>query len=159
MEIRKAKPQDIEQLTKFGLILLKQHSDLDPYFAPTDAVDKVYRKFLEGCLYSEDGLVLVAENNGELVGYAAGEIQARSPIFMIDKNGYINDVFVLKEFRKHGIAKKFLIELKEWFESKGIEYVELSVHAANEIGKKTWTKFGFEAYELKKRVAMAKFDV
>ena len=100
MEIRKAKPQDIEQLTKFGLVLLKQHSELDPYFTPTDTADKLYRKFLESCLYSEDGIVLVAENNEELVGYAVGEIKTRSAIFMITDYGYINDVFVDKEFRK-----------------------------------------------------------
>ena len=159
MEIRKAKQQDIEQVTKYGLILLKQHSDLDPYFTPTETVDKVYRKFLEGCLSSENRLLLVAENKGKLVGYAAGEIQTRSPIFKIAKNGYINDVFVEEEFRKLGIARKFLIELKNWFESKGIAHVELSVLVENEVGKKTWTKFGFEAYEIKKRVEMAKFDI
>ena len=159
IEIRKAIQQDIEQVTNFGLILLKQHSDLDPYFTPTETVDKVYRRFLEGCLNSEDKLFLVAENNGKLVGYAVGEIQKRSPIFMITENGYINDVFVQAEFRKLGIARKFLIELKKWFKTKDIKYVELSVHAKNEIGKKTWAKFGFDAYEIKKRVEMVKFDI
>ncbi|HCY00407.1 MAG TPA: hypothetical protein DG754_09740 [Bacteroidales bacterium] len=159
MKIRKANLHDIEQVTKYGLILLKQHSELDPYFTPIGTVDKVYRNFLERCLSSEDRLLLVAENNGKLVGYAAGEIQARSPIFKITKNGYINDVFVKGEFRKLGVAKKFLIELKKWFESKGIEYIELSVLAKNEIGKKTWAKFGFNAYEIKERVEMESFNI
>ena len=83
MEIRKARLQDIEQVTKFGVTLLKQHSDLDPYFTPVKTVDEIYRKFLEGCLDSEGKLFLVAENDGELVGYAVGEIQLRSPIFKI----------------------------------------------------------------------------
>jgi len=159
MNIRKATQQDIEQLTKYGIILLKQHSDLDPYFEPIETVDTVYRKFLEGCLNSDDKLLLVAEKNGELLGYAAGIIQARSPIFKINENGYINDVFVLEEFRKLGIAKMFLIELKKWFESKGIKYIELSVHAKNAVGKKTWANFGFEAYEMKERVAIEDFNI
>ena len=159
MEIRKAKLQDIEQVTKYGLILLKQHSDLDPYFTPIETVGEVYRKFLEGCLHSEDKLLLVAEIDGKLVGYAAGVIQTRSPIFRIAENGYINDVFVEEAFRKLGIAREFLTELKKWFESKGIKHVELSVLAGNEVGKKTWTKFGFEVYEIKKRVEMGKFKI
>ena len=159
MEIRKAKPQDIEQITKFGVILLKQHSDLDPYFTPVKTVDKVYRKFLEGCLDSEDKLLLVAENNGKLVAYTVGEIQSRSLIFEISENGYINDVFVVEEFRKLGIARKFLSELKNWFKSKDIKYIELSVHAKNEIGIKTWAKFGFDDYEIKKIVEMEKFNI
>ena len=159
MKIRKAKLQDIEKVTNYGLILLKQHSDLDPYFVPSDAVEEVYRNFMEQSLLSEDRLLLVAEIDGKLVGYAAAEIQARSPIFRIAKNGYINDVFVEEEFRKLGIAREFLTELKKWFESKGIKHVELSVLADNEVGKKTWAKFGFETYEIKKRVSMGKFKI
>ncbi|HKM92114.1 MAG TPA: GNAT family N-acetyltransferase [Prolixibacteraceae bacterium] len=159
MEIRKAKQQDIEQVTNYGTILLKQHSDLDPYFTPTKTADKVYRKFLERCLDADDKLFLVAENNGKLIAYAVGEIQTRSPIFEITENGYINDVFVLEEFRKLGIARMFLVELKKWFISKGLKHVELSVHAKNEVGKKTWARFGFDAYEIKKRVKMENFKI
>ena len=159
MEIRKAKLQDLEQVTKFGLVLLKQHSDLDSYFTPIDTVVIAYRNFLESSLNSENRLLLVAEKNGKLMGYAAAEIQARSPIFKITENGYINDVYVKDEFRQLGIAGKFLTELKNWFESKNIKHVELSVLANNEVAKKTWAKFGFESYELKKRVEMRDFII
>lgn len=159
MKIRKAKQQDIDQLTKYGNILLKQHSDLDPYFTPIENADKTYRKFLETSLNSEDKILLVAEDNGKLLGYAVAEIQTRSPIFKISKNGYINDVFVLEEFRKLGVASKLLVEIKNWFKAKDVKYIELAVLANNEIGKKTWAKFGFEAYEIKERVEMKKFNI
>lgn len=159
MEIRKAKLQDLEQVTKFGLVLLKQHADLDPYFTPIETVDNVYRKFLEGCLNSENKLLLVAEKEGKLMGYAAAEIQKRSFIFKIAENGYINDVYVEEEFRKLGIARMFLTELKNWFNSRNIEYIELSVLASNEVGKKTWAKFGFEAFEIRERVEMGDFKI
>ncbi|MDD2385237.1 MAG: GNAT family N-acetyltransferase [Bacteroidales bacterium] len=159
MKIRKAKQKDIEQLTKYGNILLKQHSKIDPYFTPIENADKIYRKFLESSLNSENKLLLVAEKNEKLLGYAVAEIQTRSPIFKISKNGYINDVFVLEEFRKLGIATKFLLELKKWFKAKDIIYIELSVLANNEIGKKTWEKFGFDAYEIKERVEIKKFNI
>ncbi|HLS29833.1 MAG TPA: GNAT family N-acetyltransferase [Flavobacteriaceae bacterium] len=159
MEIRKAKPEDLDQLTQYGMNLLKQHSEFDTYFTPIEKADEIYRMFLEGCLNSENKVLLVAEKEGQLFGYAAGEIQTRSPVFKVAQNGYINDVFVEEEFRKLGIARKFLKTLKKWFESRHIEHIELSVLAKNEIGIKTWQKFGFEAYELKKRVAIENFDV
>lgn len=159
MKIRKAKPEDLNQLTQYGLNLLNQHSELDPYFTPTENADKIYRIFLEGCLDSENKVLLVAEKDEQIIGYAAGEIQTRSPVFKVAQHGYINDVFVEEEFRKLGIAKKFLKTLKKWFKSRHIEHVELSVLAKNEIGIKTWARFGFEAYELKKRVAMENFNV
>ena len=159
MEIRKANQQDIDQVTKFGIILLKQHSDLDPYFTAVESVDKVYRKFLESCLNADGKLLLVAESNDKLMGYAVGVIQERSSIFEITENGYINDVFVAEEYRERGIAKKFLKELKQWFESKNIKYVELTVHAKNSIGKKTWAHFGFDAFEIIQRVEIDKFNI
>ncbi|MFA6617972.1 MAG: GNAT family N-acetyltransferase [Candidatus Neomarinimicrobiota bacterium] len=159
MNIRKAEPQDIEDLVKHGLSLLKQHSELDPYFTPSDTADKIYQKFFDGCLHSEDKLLLVADNKGKVVAYAAAEIQARSPVFKIRENGYINDIFVEKEFRKLGIARKFLKEFKEWFKSKNIDYVELSVLANNQIAQKTWGKFGFNSYKNKQRVEMGAFNI
>ncbi len=159
MKIREAKSQDIEQVTQFGVRLLKQHADLDPYFVPVKNINKLYQKFLERCLDSKDYLFLVAEENGKLAGYAVGEIQTRAAVFKISENGYINDVFVDEEFRKLGIAKKFLSELKKWFKDKNIKYVELSVHVKNEIGKKTWEKFEFDTYEIKKRVEMKNFKI
>lgn len=159
MKIRKANLNDIEQVTKYGIALLEQHSHFDPYFTPTKTADKVYRNFLEKSLSADDRFLLVAEKNGKLIGYTAAEIQARSPIFQITKNGYINDVFVEPEYRKLGIARKFLTELKGWFQSKDIDYVELSVLTKNEIGKKAWAKFGFDAYEIKERVEMMSFKI
>ena len=145
--------------SKMRSALSHPYSDLEPYYTPNKNVERVYRKFLERSLDAEDSLFLVAENNGELVGYAVGEIQKRSLIFEIAENGYINDVFVLEEFRKHGIARMFLRELKEWFQSKGILYVELSVNDKNIIGKKTWQKFGFAPCEIKNMVTMENFFI
>lgn len=159
MKIRKAQLSDIEEVLEHSLVLLKQHSDLDPYFTPTKTAAKTYRKFLERSLDAEDSLFLVSEKDEKLIGYAVGEIHKRSPIFEIAEYGYINDVFVIQEYRKHGIAKMFLRELKDWFKIKKLMYIELSVHAKNEIGKTTWKKFGFNAYEIKKAVSLEDFIV
>ena len=88
--------------------LIKQHSDLNPYFIAVESVDKAYRKFLESCLDADDKLLLVAESNGKLMGYTIGVIKERSQIFEINENGYIRDIFVKEEYRECGIAKDIL---------------------------------------------------
>lgn len=94
------------------------------------------------------------------MGYAVAEIQTRSQIFQITENGNINDVFVEEEFRKTRYSQyDFERTQKKWFKIKKVQYVELSVLAKNEIGKKTWVKFGFDAYEIKERVEMTKFNI
>ncbi|MBI2638094.1 GNAT family N-acetyltransferase [Candidatus Peregrinibacteria bacterium] len=159
MEIRKAKLKDIKQITDYGVSLLKQHYELDTYFAPAKNLYEVYRKFFKGCVYSKNRYLLVAEEKGKIVGYAIGELGSRPPVFKIRKFGFISDVFVEKNFRKLGIAKQFLLELKKWFKSKKLNHIELTVHVKNEIGKKAWAKYGLEDYIIKKRVEMEKFSI
>ena len=159
MEIRKAKLKDIKKIIEYGVGLLKQHYAFDSYFAPAKNVHEVYKKFFKGCIYSKNRLLLVAEENGEIIGYAVGELSSRPPVYKIRKMGYISDVFVEKNFRKLGIAKQFLHVLKKWFKAKNIKHIELSVHVKNEIGKKAWAKYGLEDYMIKKRVEMEKFNI
>jgi len=158
MIIRKAKLKDIKKITEYGVSLLKRHYAFDPYFAPSKNVNEVYRKFFKGCIYSKNRLILVAEENNKIIGYAVGKICSRPPVFKIRKFGQISDVFVKKNFRKLGIAKQFLQELKKWFRSKNLKHIELSVHKKNEVGKKAWTKYGLEDSMIKKRVEMGKFN-
>lgn len=159
MEIRKATLKDIKQMIDCALSLLKYHYDFDPYFAPVKNVKDVYQKFFKRCIYSNKRHLLVAEENKKIIGYALGELGSRPPVFKIRKIGFINDVFVERKFRKLGIAKQFLLELYKWFKSKKLEYIELTVHVKNEIGKKAWTKYGFEDYMVKQRIKMGKFDI
>lgn len=158
MKIRKAKPKDIEQVTEYGVSLLKQHYDFDSYFAPAKNVHEVYQKFFKSCIHAKNRNLLIAEENGKIVGYAVGELGSRPPVFKIRKFGFISDVFVEKKFRKQGISKQFLLELKKWFKSKNLKHIELTVHVKNEVGKKAWGKYGFEDYIIKKKVGMEKFN-
>lgn len=159
MVIRKAKLRDVKQVTEYGVSLLKLHHEFDPYFAPAKNVYEVYRKFFKGCIYSKNRRLLVAVEKGEIVGYAIGELSSRPPVFKIRKIGFVSDIFVEKKFRKLGIAKQFLRELKIWFKSKKLKHIELTVHVKNEVGKKAWAKYGLEDYIIKKRVEMNKFNI
>lgn len=157
MRIRRACIEDIDLVIDFGMRLLDQHADIDKYFTPSKDAEKIYRLFLKRSLELEDNIFLVAEDDSKLLGYAVAEIQSRSKVFVEDKNGYINDVFVIDEYRKKGIANMFLKEIRNWFISKDIKYVELTVHPNNEIGRKTWSKLGFKDFELKQRIDLEHF--
>lgn len=152
MLIRKAKLKDVPKVTEYAIGLLKYHNDLDSYFAPAKDFKEEYRKHIKKCVYSKNRLLLVAEEDNEIVGYAMGELGSRPPIFKIRKFGFVSDVFVYEKFRKSGIAKLFLKELFKWFKFKKLQHIELTVHAKNEIGAKAWAKHGFEDYMRKQRL-------
>ena len=159
MEIRKAKLKDITQITNYGLELLKYHQGIDLYFTPDKNAKEFYQKLFKKFIYSKNSNLLVAEDCGKIIGYALGGIHPRMPIFKIKRIGSINDIFIIKKFRKTGISKLFLIEMKKWFKNKKIKYIELSVHIENKIGKKVWLRYGFEDYMLKQRIEIEKLHL
>ena len=159
MKIRKAKLKDLTQIVDCGLALLKYHHEIDSYFSPDKNAKVVYQKFFKKCIYSNKSYLLVAENQGIIVGYAVGGIYSRMAFFKIKQIGSINDMFVKEEFRNAGIARFFLVEMKKWFKYKKIKYIELSMHMKNELGRKVWLKYGFKDYMIKQRVEISKLKL
>ena len=93
---------------------------------------------------SEDGLVLVAVDNGKVVGYSLSEIRTANPGFHREKYGYIDDAAVTASHRRRGIGRIMLVEIMNWFRSKKIRRVELNTAAQNLTANSFWRKQGFE---------------
>jgi Predicted acetyltransferase len=76
----------------------------------------------------EGKLVLLAEDEGEPVGYAFGEL---------DPQGYahVNIVYVVPERRRQGVAKALLTAFGERAREQGIEHLTLDVATRNEAGR------------------------
>lgn len=87
----------------------------------------------------EGKLVLLAEDDGEPVGYAFGEL---------DPQGYalVNIVYVVPERRRQGITKALLAGFGERARAAGIEYLTLDVATSNEVGREVWRRLGFKEW-------------
>ncbi len=154
MLIRKATIADLPFITKFAVELINLHADFDPYYEPAKNVKDVYFKCFKSYIGSSSKLLLVAVDVGEIIGFAAGEICGRAPVFAIKKNGLISDIYVEKTWREKGVAQLFISKLFDWFKTKKVPCVELTVHVKNEVGQKVWAKYGFKTYMSKQRVEM-----
>ena len=84
----------------------------------------------------EGKLVLLAEDEGEPVGYAFGEL---------DPHGYahVNIVYVVPERRRQGVTKALLAAFGERAREQGIEHLTLDVATRNEVGREAWRRLGF----------------
>jgi GNAT superfamily N-acetyltransferase len=157
MIIRRAKFKDIPILSQFAVDLLKYHEEFDVYYAPAKNVKEEYIKYFKFCIRSSLKLLLVAEAEGKLIGYALAEINGRPSVFKIRNIALINDMFIVEKMRNSGIGKKMYLEIIEWVKGQRkkypkLDYVELGVHTKNVIGKKAWLKYGFEEYMSKQRI-------
>jgi ribosomal protein S18 acetylase RimI-like enzyme len=86
---------------------------------------------------SFDGkLVLVAEEDGEALGFVFGEIHP-------NKLAHVNVVYVRPERRRQGINKALLAEFAARARAGGAEHLTLDVATRNQVGQMVWQRLGF----------------
>jgi ribosomal protein S18 acetylase RimI-like enzyme len=61
--------------------------------------------------------------------------------------GYINEVYVLPEQRKKGIAKKLLAKGIAWLQENNCKTIDITVNRKNKPALALYTKYGFERFK------------
>ncbi len=151
MQIRKAKIEDVPRIAEMGVDFMRYLAEIDPYLTPSKEVKKVYLAHFKKAVHSGNRFLLVAEENGKIIGYALAKISRTPPVVKIGRYGVVDDVYLEKKYRGRGIAGQFLEEMYAWFGRKGISNVELYVLPKNKIGRNAWKKYGFKEYTLRLR--------
>ena len=144
IEIRAARPDDIDGLVDLWKELAKTHERLDSRFKLVEKAEDIWRKHILSVISNQDCRVLVAVEAGALVGYINGVIGSMSPIFLQRAHGNIDDLYVAKTHRRRGIATKLLEELLGWFCSRGITRYQTSFSVRNPEAEAFWRSAGFQ---------------
>src|SRR5256885_9052750 len=84
----------------------------------------------------EGMLVLVAEDDGEIAGFAFGETAMHG-------RAHLNVACVRPERRRQGVLKALLAEFAAHARAAGSEHVTLDVDVSNDVGQKVWERLGF----------------
>jgi ribosomal protein S18 acetylase RimI-like enzyme len=92
-----------------------------------------------GRAHLEGKLVLVAEEDGELLGFAFGELAHHG-------HAHLNVGCVRPERRRQGVMTALLAEFASRARTAGSEYVTLDVDVTNEVGQKVWQRLGFAEF-------------
>lgn len=139
MEIIKAGKEHIELLLKVRLEMLKVVNNLPAdYVYASDFVENCRRNFMEG-----NQTDLLCMEDGEVIGCATLCYISMMPTFdhPIGNRAHLMNVYVRKEFRGQGLAKKMLAMLIEEARGRGVTEISLD---ATEMGKPLYEAVGFE---------------
>jgi len=144
MDMISATDSEVPGMVEVWKEFMDFHSHIDPYFARTEEGSSKFEEWLRSLMKSDNALVLVAKEDGQVTAYSLSQICKRHPLFKEVDYGYIYDLAVKSEYRRRGIGKQMLKRILEWFESHHIDRIELMVLAKNQIGYSFWKKHGFE---------------
>lgn len=145
--IRKARIADIPTITELGMELNRQHQGYDPaLYSTTSRAAQMFKDHYRKCIYAPNRAVLAAIVGDQLVAFAVASIRKRPPIYRMKHIGHLDEVFVLKPWRRQGIATAFMDEFRDWFRQKKMTMVTLIVDEDNEVGMKAWDALGYHPY-------------
>ena len=150
MFIRHATKTDLIEIVKMATEMAELHHKLDAYYKPASQY-KNLEEDLEKELGDKDGLMLVAEDGRRIVGYFRGSVEKAPDYISAKKIGVIYDLFVKPDYRKGGTGKKLMDAAMDWFNTRKVKNIELSVDARNADAINFWKKSGFSAYKLRLR--------
>lgn len=147
MNIRRAEPRDLAAVGELGAALMRTHYDFDRdrFIAPGDGsqASEGYAQFL-GSQLDEDGvLVLVAERDGKIVGYAYAAVEPLSWKELRDECGFVHDLLVADDARRSGVGDALLDRAIDWLREQGMPRVVLWTSPHNESARRLFERRQF----------------
>lgn len=141
MKVRQATPDDVPALVALFQELDRMQSDWRVFTPRPGFYDEVGDKYRES-IEKENAVVLVAEDDGEVVGMAYGEVRVPSR-FSDERALELSGVVVRSGFRGRGVGRELVHEAARFAQERDVEWVELKTFAPNQGAMEFWETLGF----------------
>jgi len=127
LNIRRAAAEDLDALGKLGGELVFQHVAYDKLrFQPTASIVEDYTEFFKNEIANESSVVLIAELDAEIVGYACIRFEAASFVELLAAGAWLHDIYLVEAAR-----------------NLGSDNLMLSVSPHNRVARKFFERHGF----------------
>lgn len=146
LTVRKARADDSEAVWYLWVALQTLHTEADPtnYRPPADQAG--FQDYFDGALHGEDWEPLVAERNGEVVGYMVLRDIKREPDFLHCARHWldIEHLSVAESARRSGVAAALLEQARRIARRRGIDEIKVGVGAFNADAVEAYERLGFK---------------
>jgi ribosomal protein S18 acetylase RimI-like enzyme len=143
--IRAAARVDLPALGRLGALLVRTHYDFDPrrFIAATPRTERSYGSFLATQLEEPNVVVLVAERDGEVIGYTYAGVEGWDYMSLRGPAAVLYDIVVDPAQRGRGVGRMLLDATLEALEGRGVPRVVLSTADRNESAQRLFARAGF----------------
>ncbi|HEY7282090.1 MAG TPA: GNAT family N-acetyltransferase [Actinomycetota bacterium] len=141
LKLRKATAEDVPTLVAMFQELDRMQRDWRVFTPRPGFYDEVAVKYRES-LDSPNRMLIVAEEDGEVVGMAYGEVRIPSR-FSDERSFEISGVMVRAGHRGRGVGRALAEEAARFAQDIGIDWMELKIFWPNEQAMGFWRTLGF----------------
>jgi ribosomal protein S18 acetylase RimI-like enzyme len=143
--IRRAIAADLPAIGRLGALLVRTHHDFDPlrFVAATPKTEQGYGSYLGSQLANPDVIVLVAEREGELLGYTYAGLEGFDYMALRGPAGALYDIVVDPAHRGRGVGRMLLDATLAALEARGVPRIVLSTAERNEVAQHLFERAGF----------------
>jgi ribosomal protein S18 acetylase RimI-like enzyme len=143
--VRPATPADLPAIGRLGALLVRTHHDFDSerFVAATPQTERGYASFLGTQLDEPNVIVLVAERDGEVVGYTYAGVEGRDYMSLRGPAGVLYDIVVDPAHRGRGVGRTLLDATLSALRARRAPRVVLSTAERNEPAQRLFERAGF----------------
>ena len=145
VNIRPATPADMTAIGRLGALLVRTHHDFDPkrFIAATPSTEKQYGSFLGTQLGEPNIIILVAERDGDVLGYTYAGVEGNDYMALRGPAGVLYDIVVDPAHRRNGVGRMLLDATLEALKARGAPRVVLSTAERNSDAQRLFDRAGF----------------
>jgi ribosomal protein S18 acetylase RimI-like enzyme len=142
--IRLATKSDLPAIARLAGLLVREHHGWDALrFMLPEHVEQGYERWFGRELENREAVILAAESEGKIVGYAYGCLEERDWNALRDACGALHDILVEPAARGRGIAGQLLEAFCKEMRALEAPRVILMTATANTGAHKLFEKHGF----------------
>jgi ribosomal protein S18 acetylase RimI-like enzyme len=146
LRIRKAAAGDLDAIGVLWQEFMDFHRQRDPHFARSADGHERFKEFIGGQVTADTSCVLVAIQDGTVVGYCLAALAKYPPVFEHRDYGTVFDLAVTSRCRRTGIGEQLYRAIEAWFVEHNVHRIEIRVAVSNEVSTAFWRKMGFSPF-------------
>ena len=146
--IRKAKPEDLLEISKLNLELFNIQRQFDPTANLEWTFSPDGQEYFKTRISTEDSFTEVAEDeSGKLIGYIFGAIFKRQPWRIEGKYAELESIYIKPEYKGEKLGSQLTNNFINWCRQNKVNHVSVIPSAQNEGAIKFYRKMGFSEYD------------
>jgi len=150
--IRDGRIKDAEKTLPIWDQFMEYHKRISAFdFEMVGNAREMWVKHFNRYVRSRTRKAIVAELDGEILGFLIGEIQKRPPVFVSPLQAYVDSIGVLECHRSQGIGSMMLDAFAVWARERAMPYIMLFVAVENDTARHLYEKHGFRSMMLSQR--------